>query len=51
MEGAVRWLDSAEVRLRGHVAKPKPRPTAPAVAEDTGLAVGRRATRRQGVRP
>jgi DNA-binding PadR family transcriptional regulator len=48
MEGAVRWLDSAEVRLRGRVARP--RPTAP-VATDAALAVGRRAARRQGVRP
>jgi hypothetical protein len=52
MEGAVRWLDSAEVRLRGQVARPRrTMPSTAPVAADTASAVGRRATRRQGVRP
>jgi DNA-binding PadR family transcriptional regulator len=45
MEGAVRWLDSAEVRLRQQPLRiPDPAPAAPP------LPAGRRAARRQGMR-
>jgi len=45
LEGAVRWLDSAEVRLRQQPLRiPRPAPAAPP------LPVERRATRRQGAR-
>jgi DNA-binding PadR family transcriptional regulator len=49
LEGAVRWLDSAEVRLRDHSPLPRPlshEPTPGAKSSPTE----RRSTRRQGVR-
>jgi hypothetical protein len=53
IEGAVRWLDSAEVRLRQH---PLPAPVPVTAPSSVGVASplarpGRRAARRQEVRP
>jgi DNA-binding PadR family transcriptional regulator len=53
IEAAVRWLDSAEVRLRQTPLRvPDPAPAAPApAASNTLLAAARRSARRQGARP
>ena len=49
IEGAVRWLDSAEVRLRDHVPIPRPAPRLSS-PNATSTPTERRSARRQGVR-
>ena len=49
IEGAVRWLDSAEVRLRDHAPFPHPAPRLPSPNAPSTPAE-RRSARRQGVR-
>jgi DNA-binding PadR family transcriptional regulator len=49
IEGAVRWLDSAEVRLREHAPLPRPTPRQPN-ANAASTPAERRSARRQGVR-
>jgi DNA-binding PadR family transcriptional regulator len=52
IEGAVRWLDSAEVRLRNHALTPRPSTarTGDGEPRSTPPNRARRAARRQGVR-
>jgi DNA-binding PadR family transcriptional regulator len=50
LEGAVRWLDAAEVRLRQTPLAPPRAAPEPAGSANSLLAASKRSTRRQGVR-